>query len=333
MTDTPFLNPGNLGLPWIDSPLFPAQLADMQAPAELATLAQQFRTDGFLVLNDWIEGDLIDAIVEDSKRFYDPRAIFDDLPPQVVRLLKQGLEQEHSCRVQDAWWVSPAVRKLACHPRVTELLSFLYQRQPIPFQTLNFPVGSEQEVHADTIHFDSLPSGFMCGVWVALEDVAADAGPVIYYPGSQRLPVVRLEHLQCWAEDSTVAAGDNYTRFASYARKAAANGDFELKRLEVPKGTVLVWSANLLHGGSPIERPGASRHSQVTHYFFEDCAYIAPVLSNVAIGDLFLRDVWDLGRECHVPHRIGGRTLESVGETGKLQRLMAAPDRSGPEPG
>jgi len=321
MTDSPCLDPSKLGIPWIDSPLFPKQVATMGASAEFEGLAHQFRKDGFLVLEDWIDESLVDAIVEDSKRFYDPKAVFNDLPPQVVGLLKQGLEQEHSCRVQDAWWVSQAVRKLAGHERVMELLRFLYQREPIPFQTLNFPVGSEQEIHADTIHFDSLPTSFMCGVWVALEDVGPDSGPVVYYPGSQRLPVVRLEHLHCWAEDATVAAGDNYNQFMAYANAAAESGGFERKSLVVPKGTVLIWSANLLHGGSAINTPGASRHSQVTHYFFEDCAYIAPVLSNVSIGELFLRNVWDIKRECHVPHRVGGRTLEPVGEAGRLQRL------------
>jgi len=32
---------------------------------------------------------------------------------------------------------------------------------------------------------------------------------------------------------------------------------------------VLIWHANLLHGGSPILRPGATRRSMVCHYFAE----------------------------------------------------------------
>jgi len=28
----------------------------------------------------------------------------------------------------------------------------------------------------------------MCGVWLALEDIDADNGPLIYYPGSHRGP-------------------------------------------------------------------------------------------------------------------------------------------------
>ena len=33
-----------------------------------------------------------------------------------------------------------------------------------------------------------MPEGFMCGVWVALEDMDMDNGPLVYYPGSHQLP-------------------------------------------------------------------------------------------------------------------------------------------------
>ena len=35
----------------------------------------------------------------------------------------------------------------------------------------------------------------MCGVWIALEDVDEDNGPLEYYPGSHRLPYFDLSHL------------------------------------------------------------------------------------------------------------------------------------------
>lgn len=66
----------------------------------------------------------------------------------------------------------------------------LYGRAAIPFQTLNFPVGTQQLTHSDTIHFHSFPQRFMAGVWVALEDITLENGPLHYYPGSHRLPVL-----------------------------------------------------------------------------------------------------------------------------------------------
>ena len=55
------------------------------------------------------------------------------------------------------------------------------------------------------------------------------------------------------------------------------------------KGQAVVWAANLLHGGAPITRPGATRRSLVTHYFFEGCSYFTPMLSDPDAGRMFRR--------------------------------------------
>jgi hypothetical protein len=66
-------------------------------------------------------------------------------------------------RVQDAWHSSPAVREIATNRVVAQALEELYGRTALPFQTLNFPHGTEQRAHQDTIHFNSEPAGFMAG--------------------------------------------------------------------------------------------------------------------------------------------------------------------------
>lgn len=48
----------------------------------------------------------------------------------------------------------------------------------------------------------------------------------------------------------------------------------------IRKGEVLLWSANLLHGGFPHRDKARTRHSQVTHFFFEDCEYYTPLLTD-----------------------------------------------------
>ncbi|MEQ8953977.1 MAG: hypothetical protein RL120_07550, partial [Gammaproteobacteria bacterium] len=45
------------------------------------------------------------------------------------------------------------------------------------------------------------------------------------------------------------------------------------------KGTALIWAANLLHGGAPVQDTARTRHSQVTHYYFENCKYFTPMNS------------------------------------------------------
>jgi hypothetical protein len=42
----------------------------------------------------------------------------------------------------------------------------------------------------------------------------------------------------------------------------------------------ILWASNLLHGGAPQADRSRSRHSQVTHVFFEGCRYYTPMLSD-----------------------------------------------------
>jgi hypothetical protein len=74
-------------------------------------------------------------------------------------------------RIQDAWQTVPEVKRLATNPEILRLLADLYGRRAIPFQALNFPVGTQQHFHTDSVHFSCCPERFMAGVWVALEDI------------------------------------------------------------------------------------------------------------------------------------------------------------------
>src|ERR1700737_2924370 len=87
---------------------------------------------------------------------------------------------------------SEGARRPPPAPAVLSLLRTLSRREPVPMQTLNFGRGTEQNAHSDAMHFSSVPVGFMCGVWFALEDIDEDNGPLLYYPGSHRLPY--LDH-------------------------------------------------------------------------------------------------------------------------------------------
>ncbi len=42
---------------------------------------------------------------------------------------------------------------------------------------------------------DRSPPGYMCGTWIALQDISADSGESVYYPGSHRAPRVYLHNL------------------------------------------------------------------------------------------------------------------------------------------
>ena len=169
------------------------------------------------------------------------------------------------------------------------LLSKLYGRQAFPFQTLNFPVGTQQEAHTDIVHFSSLPEKFMCGVWLAMEDIHADAGPLFYYPGSHRWPVMSNTIIGRRGYETSLSSAQD--PFAESWRALCAAYGTQPTTFLARKGQALIWCANLLHGGSAQTDPRLTRWSQVTHYYFEDCTYYTPAFSDEALGRLQMRRV------------------------------------------
>lgn len=81
-----------------------------------------------------------------------------------------------------------------------------------------------------------------------------------------------------------------------------------LKKIELKlrKGMALIWAANLFPGGSPIIDKSRSRHSQVTHYYFSDCLYYTPLLSDPFSGRMFIRDIIDIATGKKVNHYYQG---------------------------
>ena len=186
-------------------------------------------------------------------------------------------------RIQDAWQNKnlQSVKKIACHPTILEALKTIYGRKPFPFQTLNFSSGSEQHFHSDAVHFNSDPEGFMCGAWVALEDISQESGPLIYYPGSHRLPYLDAQTLNLNIEELKKEKHPQIF-FDKLWEDLVKENKFK-KSIYLPKkGDVLIWHANLIHGGSKVLDHSKSRWSQVTHYYFEHCKYYTPFFK--AIG-------------------------------------------------
>ncbi|MBP9234751.1 MAG: phytanoyl-CoA dioxygenase family protein, partial [Hyphomonadaceae bacterium] len=185
-------------------------------------------------------------------------------------------------RVQDAWLANGAIKRLATDRRMTEFLSEPYQREAFAFQTLNFPKGSEQGTHSDTYHFNSIPTGFMCRVWIALEDIHPDSGPLQYHPGSHRLPVFSNTDLNGNGPSGYLGLADAAVNASGIIRETA----------KITRGQAFIWAANLFHGGSPIADPALTRLSQVTHYYFRGCSYFTPLAS--ANGEVFWREPYDI---------------------------------------
>lgn len=315
-------DPGALARPWFDSPFFETQLAAAGLGADAERALRAFARDGYWILEEPLLG------AEECEALRRGLA---------GRYTDSATGYEGGGRLLDGWRDAAPVAALAAHPRVCALLELLFRRRAIPFQTLNFEVGTQQRAHADVIHFDSVPHGFMCGVWVALEDVDAGNGPLFVVEGSHRLPRFDLH-------DVGLPRGfASYRRYEDFVEELVAVSGLPRRELHLRRGQAVVWAANLLHGGTVIREPGRTRLSQVTHYYFEDCLWFQPLGSDLALGELALKDVVDVRTGRRVAHRYRGRPLrpgrvrprKSLGEWGAAvrRRLPPAVARWGRPPG
>jgi ectoine hydroxylase-related dioxygenase (phytanoyl-CoA dioxygenase family) len=263
----------SMNLPWVESPFFQQILATKKLSAADAALAKEYNEQGYVVIKNVFSEELIDQIIQDmQEKGFNP-----DYPIETFR---------NDIRIQDLWEKSEPVKQMAAHPEIIKTLEMLYDREVIPFQTLNFKVGSQQKAHSDTMHFSSLPARYMCGVWVALEDITEDNGPLFYYPGSHRTPEYNFSHFKNTVEDTTY---DNYPEYETFMEELMEASHFQKVKFLAKKGDALIWSSNIIHGGSAVNDPNSTRFSQVTHYYFKDCVYYTPMLSNMVTHELFIR--------------------------------------------
>ena len=266
------------GMPLIESPLFPSVKASQGLTPDEDRIATSLYEKGYAIF-DFPDVEL-DARIEHIKRNLSPRYGIDFANPHSDKTIGER-------RIQDAWMFDEDVRAIAANESVPDLLSKLYGRRAFPFQTLNFPVGTQQEAHSDSVHFSSLPERFMCGVWLAMEDIGPDSGPLFYYPGSHRWPIVTNGLIGRRGYGTELRSAQDPYGPAWRALRDAHGAQEEI--FFARKGQALIWCANLLHGGSRQNNPSLTRWSQVTHYYFEECIYYTPAFSDEAVGRLDLR--------------------------------------------
>ncbi|GGA05400.1 phytanoyl-CoA dioxygenase family protein [Okeania sp. KiyG1] len=302
--------PPLMNVPLVDSPFFEQIFSQLTLDEDTKKLVKQFVEQGYVIIDDLG----IENIAETTDR------IVKDLTPIYGDKGKVESAWIYHDRIQDAWTFNQDVKKIATSPKILNLLKILYQREPIPFQTLNFKFGTQQSTHSDSIHFSSMPARFMCGVWVALEDIDANNGPLHYYPGSHKLPMFDLNDLGITGSYQNKPY-DVYPIYEEFLQSLIEHNGLEKVELYVKKGQALIWAANLLHGGSQVLDKNRTRYSQVTHYYFSDCMYYIPLLSDPFLHRIHLKEVRNIMTGKVVDHIYNGEKVEVNPEQYEVERL------------
>lgn len=255
-------------VPWLDRPDAAQEIDQRLArgqitPAE-AEICRHWSENGYVVFPGAVEAPLVDAAWSSVER-----ALSDGTVTALDE--RAGPEDTYPGRCLNAHVKLPPVAAVLRHPAILQALALLMGRKPLPYQTIAFFKGSQQAEHGDSIHMTSYPLGYLIASWTACEDIHPDSGPLVYYPGSHKLPYV-LSHEAGIPPGAFQAGGYLPTYTAKYEpllQRVVRENGLQPRFFEPRKGDVFLWHANLIHGGSSRKDLRLSRKSIVSHYFFE----------------------------------------------------------------
>lgn len=231
----------------------PKSHAFQQQSAANKTSLLSFYDNGFAILGDFFQSSEVDAI----------NAEIDTL------LQNKKVSFRYKNKIMFAFRQSALLRRVGENEKLLELLSILINRKAVLFQSINFLTGSEQKTHSDSIHMTTFPVGGLVAVWIALEDITEENGPLHYYPGSHKLPYYFNSDYD--NAGTTWLIGDKpYTEYEKAIQRELQSKEFEKKVFLAKKGDVFIWHANLFHGGEPHLDKSKTRKSMVLHYFNEE---------------------------------------------------------------
>lgn len=256
------INKKSVSIPWFES-IFANKIlnGEKNLSVEYKNQVRFFIKNGYLIMKNVLNEKFVNSIVTDFNKIINSNE---------YKKNPKYFHYNTSPRVIEGWKKSKFIKNLCFQKKVTAFMHFVYGREPVPISTINFLKGTEQPLHSDYIHFGSSPELYLAGAWYALEKVDDSNGPLIICPESHKLGIVDFTDLNLKIPKSTIELKKNYTIYEKYLEETIKEKKLKKKKIFLNKGDVLIWSANLLHGGSKIKKKNKTRISQVIHYHFKN---------------------------------------------------------------
>lgn len=231
-----------------------------------------FIDNGFTVIEYAVSHGLIDIYLSDFERILADRdaGLLASVPvhgteDKAMVPADEADRQSPLTKYLDTFHFSEYAKQLSLNRHAISFLSAIFEEDPLCFQTLHFECGSTQAIHQDTAYVVVDHPLNLAASWIALEDVQPGSGELSYYPGSHRF----ADHLYSGKFKYFNHERDNHQQHLDHLdslhEKARALG-LSLQKFTPKKGDMLIWHADLAHGGMPIENPDLTRRSYVSHY-------------------------------------------------------------------
>jgi ectoine hydroxylase-related dioxygenase (phytanoyl-CoA dioxygenase family) len=241
-------------------------ISDFEAGISLA----QFEREGYAALEGYFKPSQIDRATSAIQRLLAERSnevVVDSLHTGQRTFWAQAANPEtRYFKFNDLYLMSAEVRGLALDFELTSILADLLGEPAVLCNSLNFEKGSSQPMHIDSLYMTPRTPHSLIATWIALEDVHPDSGPLVYFPGSHRIP------LYTFNDGTHHATREESADWYDYIDVQIRLRGLKERAFLAKKGDVFIWHSDLVHGGSPIADHRRTRSSLVCHYFGEtDC--------------------------------------------------------------
>jgi hypothetical protein len=252
--------------PWLDLPdakqKIESRLRNREITEQQAEWCRKWVDDGYLTIDRFFDEKQLDEMWAAYEKAIETGVLNPPVEPLFAGDTLPG-------RTLNPHFSVDEVRAMLFDERMSELVSLLLGAKAAPFQTIGGHKSSEQLQHSDSIHMSTYPNGYLVANWIAFEDIHPDSGPLVFHPGSHKLPYAMSDALGMPFGCGYSAYHDIYE---PAIQKIIADHALEAHYFLPKKGDVLLWHANLLHGGSKMKNPAqVSRKALVCHFFSEGC--------------------------------------------------------------
>lgn len=222
-------------------------------PEDVKNELLKWSDDGYVILKKFFSDDEVDLLNDEVE----------------LLLAKKKANIRYGNKIMFAIHNSLKLYQAGTNEKISTILNFLMDKKVSLFQSINFLTGSQQRTHSDSIHMTTFPYGNLIAVWIALEDINSNSGPLHYYPGSHKLPYIMNKDYENLG--SKFKLGDKkYNDYEDKIDDVIQKNKLKKKVFLAKKGDILIWHANLLHGGEKSLHPNNSRKSMVLHYYTND---------------------------------------------------------------
>lgn len=157
-------------------------------------------------------------------------------------------------------------------------------KDPVLHADITYSVSTQLDWHQDDVYSDDSSLDGYFGVWVALEDIHPNSGPISFIPGSHLwdLDLAKVSPAEVKQEYLPLFNKQRLQYYVDQISNRNSTEEFFIGK----KGDILIWNGRLVHKGSTPLDKNLTRMSLIGHYSHYDgdvCRYNSGVL--YALGD------------------------------------------------